>query len=261
MDNNCKTYEWKSCVDVVDGMGSDARVVNAARVSFGKHIDEQKPITEGDEKLIKFLARNGHFTPFTHCTVTFRLRMPIWMRSEWYRHTVGLTRNEISKRYVTEGTTCHLPDMLREKHPQKKQGSKDTPIEHNEEGLALMRSSMEKSMQDYEKLLSLAVAPEIARMVLPQSMMTEFYETGSIAAYARIARLRYSESAQKEIRDFAGVIIEALKEIYPVSFQALLDTATPLHPDETIFYVQDCSCERTDTGKQQEVEDQDFLRC
>jgi thymidylate synthase (FAD) len=205
-------------VELLETFGNDLTVVNAARVSLGKHVDE---FTERDAKLIKYLADHDHNSPFFHPQARFRLRMPIWMAREWFRHTIGFARNEVSRRYVDDAPTFFLPGELRTRAPNKKQGSNDDVHPDNEKGLELMRNSCRIAITTYEVLLSENVPPEQARMVLPQCMMTEFIETGSLAAYARLYKLRVGEDAQKEIREVAKQMGELLSTKFPVSWTTL----------------------------------------
>lgn len=232
------TYDPKDCVELIQYMGCDATVVNSARVSFNKRIDDSLPISKGDKGLIKFLAVHNHFTPFTHCMITFKFHMPMYIRAQWYRHTVGFSRNEVSRRYVTDQPTFHLPEMLREKHLQKKQGSKDTAIEDNDDGIEVMKRVIEMSARAYDELLKLQVAPEMARIILPQSTMTEFYETASLSAYVRLLKLRLHPHAQKEIQEYARVVHDHLERLYPESLAALMSVDNGIHPDESVFYVE-----------------------
>lgn len=212
----------ESCVTLLDVYGSDARVVNAARVSYSKWIDEKAPITDKDTSLIKYLAEHGHDSPFFHPQVTFRISMPIFVAREWFRHTIGFSRNEQSRRYVDGSVTCFVPDELRVRHPTNKQGSVQMP---NIPGLQLMHDSMNKSMGTYRALLANGVAPEVARMVLPVAMMTEFVETGSLMAYARLYKLRHHPDAQLEIQRYAEVIGKLIANKFPVCWAALTKTA------------------------------------
>ena len=205
-------------VELLETFGSDLTVVNAARVSLGKHVDE---FTEKDAKLIKYLAQHEHSSPFFHPQARFRLKMPIWMAREWFRHTVGFARNEVSRRYVDDLPTFFLPDELRSRAPNKKQGSKDDVHEQNEEIRKWMIQDCATAVSTYTLMLGQGVCPEQARMVLPQSMMTEFIETGSLAAYARLVKLRTSPDAQKEIRDVAEQVGNVLRDVFPVSWAAL----------------------------------------
>ena len=206
-------------VELLETFGSDLTVVNAARVSLGKHVDE---FTEKDSKLIKYLADHEHTSPFFHPQARFRLKMPIWMAREWFRHTIGFARNEVSRRYVDEAPTFHIPEALRSRAPNKKQGSKDDVHVYNIEFRSQMAQDCERSLDTYNLLLKNGVCPEQARMILPQNMMTEFIETGSLAAYARLCNLRMGPDAQKEIQDVAGMVSKALSTAFPHSWATLL---------------------------------------
>ena len=211
----------KSSVEILHAMGDDLMVVNAARVSFNKLSTE---FSEQDGKLVRYLARNGHISPFFHPQIQFRLKMPIFVAREWFRHTIGFSRNEVSRRYVDSEPECWTPsvDNLRERDPKLKQGSKGNPIEESEQVQKAVAAHMEGCVSLYNYLLEQKVAPEIARAVLPQSMYTEFVETGSLYAYARLCRLRLDPHAQREIQVYAEAISEALKEQFPVCWAALM---------------------------------------
>jgi thymidylate synthase (FAD) len=198
-------------------MGDDLMVVNAARVSFAKESTEFK---EQDTKLINYLAKHNHISPFFHPQIQFRIRMPIFVAREWYRHQIGFARNEVSRRYVSDMPECWVP-TFREKDEKVKQGSKDTIIELDDVAKNVYDTSTRISLEAYDELLKLGVAPEIARTVLPQSMYTEFIETGSLAAYARLYKLRSSPDAQREIQSYADEIGKLLKDKFPVSWKSL----------------------------------------
>lgn len=206
-------------VELLETFGDDLTVVNAARVSLGKQVSE---FTERDEKLIKYLADHAHVSPFFHPQARFRIRMPIWMAREWFRHTIGFARNEVSRRYVDDAPTFHVPEHLRSRAPNKKQGSKDDvhPLSH--EFRCGIMQSCEKAVETYNELLKNGVCPEQARMILPQNMMTEFIETGSLAAYARLCKLRLGPDAQKEIQDVARMVSEQLSARFPSSWPVLM---------------------------------------
>lgn len=207
-------------VELLHVMGDDLMVVNAARVSFAKESTEFK---EQDTKLVNYLAKHNHISPFFHPQIQFRIKMPIFVAREWYRHQIGFSRNEVSRRYVSDRPECWTPELtdFREKDVKIKQGSKDTPIEYSYEASALFNESVQKSLDTYDTLLRMNVAPEIARTVLPQSMYTEFIETGSLAAYSRLYKLRTSPDAQREIQKYADEIGKLLEEKFPVSWKAL----------------------------------------
>lgn len=208
-------------VDVLEVFGNDLTVVNAARVSFAK---ESTEFSQQDEKLINYLAKHNHVSPFFHPQLRFRIKMPIFVAREWFRHQIGFARNEVSRRYVSDTPECWVPsvDDLREKDPKLKQGSKDTPVEDSETLHMRVSQFMDNSVAFYEYLLSKKVAPEVARCVLPQSMYTEFIETGSLAAYARLYSLRTDPTAQREIQEYARMIGEHCEKAFPVSWKALV---------------------------------------
>ena len=207
-------------VELLQCMGDDLMVVNAARVSFAK---ESHEFTEQDGKLISYLAKHHHNSPFFHPQIQFRLKMPIFVAREWYRHTIGFSRNEVSRRYVSNAPECWIPDpeQFRERDPKAKQGSRETEIECSKEAHAIFYESVRQATDAYEALLKMNVAPEIARCVLPQSMYTEFIETASLAAYSRLYKLRTSPDAQREIQWYAREIGKFMEEKFPVSWKAL----------------------------------------
>jgi thymidylate synthase (FAD) len=209
-------------VELLHTMGDDLMVVNAARVSFAKESTEFK---EQDEKLVKYLAKHNHISPFFHPQIQFRIRMPIFVAREWYRHQIGFSRNEVSRRYVSDIPECWIPEDAdyREKDDKVKQGSKETPIELVGVAKEIYATTTRISLEAYDELLKLDVAPEIARTVLPQSMYTEFIETGSLAAYARLFKLRTSLDAQREIQKYAHEIGKLLEVRFPVSWKALVN--------------------------------------
>lgn len=180
-------------------------------------------MTPGDEKLIKYLATHNHTSPFFHPQVRLRLKMPIFVAREWFRHTVGFARNEVSRRYVDFEAECYVPDSMsvRERDTNKKQGSKATAVDEADVVRGYMADSTQLSVETYKKLLEANVAPEVARMVLPQSMYTEFIETASLSAYARLCSLRLDPQAQAEIQAYAGALSSLIETRFPVSWRAL----------------------------------------
>lgn len=207
-------------VELLDSFGDDLTVVNAARVSFDKESTTMEP---RDEKLIKYLANHNHISPFFHPQLRFRLKMPIYVAREWFRHTVGFARNEVSRRYVDDPPTFYLPreEDMRERDANIKQGSKPTPIEEAAHYRDLMKNFHRQAEELYTVLLEAKLAPEVARGVLPQSMYTEFIETGSLSAYSRLCKLRMDPHAQAEIRAYAGAVAELIEKRFPVSWRAL----------------------------------------
>jgi thymidylate synthase (FAD) len=208
-------------VERLEVFGSDLTVVNAARVSFDK---ESLVMDPRDERLVSYLAKHGHNSPFFHPQVRFRIRMPIFVAREWFRHTVGFARNEVSRRYVDDEPENWIPTVLRARDANKKQGSKEEPIANNSERVEQIQKYMKETVTFYNLLLADGVAPEIARAILPQAMYTEFIETASLAAYARLCGLRLDPHAQAEIREFAGAVSAAMSEAFPVSWRALMGT-------------------------------------
>lgn len=207
-------------VELMGVFGDDLTVVNAARVSFAK---ESNLMTEADKKLIKYLATHGHISPFFHPQVRLRVKMPIYVAREWFRHTIGFARNEVSRRYVDSEPEIFLPSELRARDERVKQGSKAESIADNDSVVELIKSFQTASLETYNTLLEKGVAPEVARGVLPQNMYTEFVETGSLYAYARLCRLRLDPHAQKEIRDYAAAVSDLLAPLFPASWPWLVE--------------------------------------
>lgn len=206
-------------VEVIETFGSDLTVVNAARVSFAK---ESTEFTEKDGKLVKYLAKHNHVSPFFHPQVRLRVKMPIFVAREWFRHTVGFARNEVSRRYVDDEPEFYIPEVCRARDKNLKQGSKEEAVNDNQMCMLLMQEHNRNSMVMYKGLMEQGVCPEQARMVLPQSMYTEFIETASLAAYSRLCNLRLDPGAQREIQEYARAVVELLKPKFPVSWAALV---------------------------------------
>jgi thymidylate synthase (FAD) len=210
----------------IDHMGSDLSTVNAARVSFGKQSDWQQEskgeppqLSAKDDKLVGYLANHGHFSPFGHATATFHVRAPIFVARQLVKHKF-LRWNEISRRYVDDEPEFYKPDVWRGRSADKKQGS---------EGAVKLYGVAEQIVDDYavealtayQVLLEAGVAPEQARMVLPQSTMTEWYWTGSLDAFANMCNLRCKPDTQQETRLVANQICVKMRELFPVSWLAL----------------------------------------
>jgi thymidylate synthase (FAD) len=206
-------------VERLEVFGSDLTVVNAARVSFAK---ESHEMTKRDGGLIRYLANHDHISPFFHPQIRFRLRMPIFVAREWFRHTIGFARNEVSRRYVDDRPSCWTPVTgIRARNANLKQGSADHSIDEEDEMMTKWNDMQKQVVDFYEYMLEKNVAPEVARGILPQSMYTEFIETGSLYAYARLCQLRLHPQAQAEIRRYAGLIDKCLSSVFPVSWEAL----------------------------------------
>ena len=230
-------------VTLIDVMGNDLRVVNAARVSFLKeseHVDGEpcsdedsnawkdmtgetlyeQVLSEPDQKLINYLAKHNHWTPFSHIQITLRERVPIFVARQRFKHMVGFTYNEVSRRYVDDVPDFYVPQEWRGRPVNAKQGSSEEVIEppvftwgHDKYGY---NEVLDLCQEWYEQAIKKGIAPEQARMVLPQSMFTEYYTTGSLAAWARAYRLRSDSHSQKEIQDLARMwqeVIGGIKEL------------------------------------------------
>jgi len=205
-------------VTLIDSMGTDLTVVNAARVSFDKH---HKEFTKGDEKLIAYLAKHGHWTPFGHPQLQFRISAPIFVARQLVKHQVGLVWNEVSRRYVDSKPNFYITDKWRSRAEDKKQGSGKELIKLQGEDYDYIQAAAIASIDAYSHLLDRGVAPEQARMVLPQSMYTEWYWTGSLYAFARVCNLRISENVQEETKEVALMISNLINPKFPISWKYL----------------------------------------
>ena len=211
-------------VTYVDHMGSDLTVVNAARVSFGKksdwlprvHNGEAKVLSQRDIKLIKYLAKHKHISPFGHCFASFHVKAPVFVARQLVKHKF-LRWNEISRRYVNSTPEFYVPDAWREASDDKKQGSGDA-LDLNPD---LAKNMVESSLQDYQYLLAKGVCPEQARMILPQSMMTEWYWSGSLDAFVDMCNLRCKPDTQAETREVAELIDDQMITMFPYSWEEL----------------------------------------
>jgi thymidylate synthase (FAD) len=222
-------------VTLVDSMGTDISVVNAARVSFNKETNFKltemgASLEDRDAKLIRYLAVHDHFTPFTHATVTMREKVPLFVARQRFKHTIGFSYNEVSRRYVDEDPEFYKPEEWRGKASDKKQGSSDVVIDINPLTPYGSRSMIDdydtvlnRCTWVYKQLLRKGVCPEQARMVLPQSMYTEYYVTGSLYAWARAYNLRSKEDAQREIQDIASKWGDVMIKLFPESWLALTE--------------------------------------
>ena len=201
-------------IELVDIMGNDLTVVNAARVSYSK---TKKSFDISDEKLIKYLAEHKHWSPFAHASLQFRIKAPIFVARQLVKHQIGLTWNEVSRRYVDFPPELYKPDSWRGRPKNSKQGS-DGEIELDQTINYSMESAMESCLILYNTLLQKGVAPEQARMVLPQSMMTEWYWSGTLYAFSRVCNLRCKLDTQKETRDVADEIYKICDDKFPYSW-------------------------------------------
>ena len=204
-------------VEFIDKMGTDLSVVNAARVSYAKFKDK---FEDKDEKLIKFLAEHNHWSPFAHASLQFRIKAPVFVARQLVKHQVGLVWNEISRRYVDYTPELYEPKEWRGRPQNSKQGSDGTvSIDSNEKHRLDM--AMEQCKIIYNSLIGKGIAPEQARMVLPQSMMTEWIWSGTLYAFARVCNLRCAKDTQEETREVADQIHNICKEEFPMSWKYL----------------------------------------
>ena len=207
-------------VDYVDHMGSDINVVNAARVSFAKEVEEFD--LEKDSKLINYLAKHNHFTPLAHTSITIRVKAPIFMARQFVKHQIGLVWNEESRRYIDSEPEFYIPSVLRGRPVNAKQGSSED-LESSTLFTDMIVAESSRCLDLYKRLLDGQVAPEQARMVLPQNTMTNWVWTGSLVAFSRVVKLRTDSHAQKEAQELAELIDKVVAPLYPVSWKALMD--------------------------------------
>lgn len=211
----------KGFIEVIDKMGSDLTVVNSARVSFGKR---KEKFDDNDRKLIRFLAKNKHWSPFRHLMIQFHVKAPEFVMRQWYKHVVGIETtsssatkdhawNEISGRYVPVND-FYLPSNWRKQSGDNKQASEGS-IEYQDEANKIFGDVMDKILEAYENLLKLGVAKEQARMILPLNQYTEVYWTASFQAIMNFIDLRDEITAQWEIQQYAKAIKELVMNIFP----------------------------------------------
>lgn len=226
-------------VDLIDSMGSDLTVVNAARVSFDK---TSSSLSDKDIKLINYLAKHKHWSPFSHVFLQFRVKAPIFIARQLAKHQVGLSWNEVSRRYVDSEPEFYYPDKWRLKAENVKQGSSSETVPKEDvwcdmnnyqdswDGPAdsephkyYIKDLCEDALHLYTSLLEHpGVAPEMARMVLPQNMYTEWYWSGSLYAFARVCQLRLDSTSQIEVQEVARQISAYCSTKFPYSWNALM---------------------------------------
>lgn len=214
-------------VTYVNHMGDDLSVVNAARVSFNKESswvgghfkDDELSLSERDAKLIRYLASHGHWTPFGHATITLHMKLPMFVQRQIDKHQVGFVVNEVSRRYVDDEPEFYDPGPggWRMRAENVKQGSSDETV-NEEYNPAYLYPKM---LAAYNEALDVGVAPEMARMLLPMSMYTESWKTGSLYAWANLYNLRIDAHAQKETQEVARQVGEIIEPLFPISWKAL----------------------------------------
>ena len=217
-------------VTYIDHMGNDLSVVNSARVSFGKRSEalgrsgvegeHMTPILhDTDKRLIKYLAKHRHTSPFGHAFASFHVKAPIFVARQLVKHKF-LRWNEISRRYVDDEPEFYEPDVWRDKSEDKKQGSGGKSQSQYFPNI-YVKEVADKALGDYKKMLVQGICPEQARMVLPQSTMTEWYWSGSLDAFSDMCNLRCKEDTQFETRIVADEISACMKDLFPIAWGAL----------------------------------------
>lgn len=219
-------------VEYIDHLGDDLMVVNSARVSFNKLSDwdseknwtgsQKKELSHKDKKLIKYLADHKHWTPFAHPQISVRVKAPISIRTQLFKHKVGFVENEVSRRYVTYEPEIYNPSWRSKPTNGAKQGSEN--FVDDETHLlcsGFYSASVEKAFETYNFLIKKGIAPEQARFVLPQGCYTEWCWTGSLAAFARVYSQRMDEHAQWEVREYAKAIGQIVEPLFPESWSVL----------------------------------------
>ena len=211
----------KGFVEVIDSLGNDLTVVNSARVSFGKR---KEKFDNSDKRLVRYLAKHKHFSPFRHLQVQFHIKAPEFVMRQWYKHVVGIETtsnssakdhawNEISGRYVPV-EDYYIPSVFRKQSEDNKQAS-EGEIESQELADMIWSSTLKSTTDAYEGLLKLGVAKEQARAMLPLSQYTEVYWTASFQAIMNFIELRNEKTSQWEIQEYARVLLELMKETFP----------------------------------------------
>lgn len=218
-------------VEYVMHMGDDLAVANAARVSFNKESIWQEHDHEGkgvlsskDEKLISYLAKHKHWTPFAHPQITLRIKAPIFIRTQLFKHKVGFVENEVSRRYVSDPPSVYFPHWRSKPTNGAKQGSEDFMVIDDDYNSVNRHYEMtvREALLAYNDLLKRGVAPEQARAVLPQGTYTEWWWTGSLSAYARVYQQRIDSHAQWEIQQYAHAIGKIIEPLFPQSWKVLI---------------------------------------
>lgn len=208
-------------VELIDVLGDDSRVVQAARVSFSKEAENYTD--EQNEKLIKYLAKNNHWTPFGHPHITLRCSAPIPIRTQAFKSKVGFVENEESRRYISTKPELYVPEFFRSKPEGSiKQGSGEI---HPRTDIHSLNYDIVTSLalNMYDIMIEDGVCPEQARFILPQGVLVNWIWTGSLMAYARFCNLRLDPHAQKEVQDLAGQVSKLIEPHFPISWSVLID--------------------------------------
>jgi len=231
MEENIKVLDHGH-VQYVEHMGSDLTVANAARVSFNKESDwdsdphwtgaRERKLSDKDTKLIRYLAKHNHWTPFAHPQITLRIKAPIFIRTQLFKHKVGFVENEVSRRYVVEEPQFYTPIWRGAPTNGAKQGSSEFITDEQIISNNGFVQAANECVRVYNHLLGLGVAPEQARGILPQATYTEWWWTGSLSAFARVYKQRIDAHAQWEVRCYAEAIGSIIQPLFPVSWEQLV---------------------------------------
>jgi thymidylate synthase (FAD) len=210
----------ESKVKLLDSMGSDLTIVNAARVSFEKEskLDLDGALKMSDEKLIRYLALHNHTSPFNHVFLQFRVAAPLFVARQLVKHKF-LVWNEVSRRYVDTEPDFYLPKVWRKRAENVKQGSSPEAADLKN---VSPRNAVNQLLSEYQAMLEYGVCPEQARMILPQNMMTSWYWSGSLGAFTDMVNLRLGEGAQVEAAEVAEQVKEHITELFPVASKYLI---------------------------------------
>jgi thymidylate synthase (FAD) len=216
MDNTIKLHT-NGFVTLLESSASDLDVVNAARVSYNTSHEE---LESGDAKLIGYLMKNRHGSPFEHTYFKFRVRLPVFVAREWIRHRIGNSFNEVSGRYTELDMGYYVPDRHHVRKRVGKPGAYEYEVMHDPAVVALIDSAAHESFKAYEKLLESGVAPELARVVLPLNAYTEWIWTVNARSLMAFLSLRAEKHAQQEIQDYAYCIEQFFKQVMPYTYAA-----------------------------------------
>lgn len=237
-------------VELLDYMGDDLAVANAARVSFNKDSDWEYPcqfpevdyenpesgfylnelygyqrLKQADEKLINYLAKHDHWTPFAHTALKFRVAAPVPIRTQCFKHKIGMVENEESRRYISTTPEIYVPEFFRSKpEGSVKQGSAGKHPD-NELLISVYKQCTQNSVDLYESMLKRGVCPEQARFVLPQGAIVNWIWTGNLVSFANFYLKRTDSHAQKEVQEVAYQVGKLVEGIFPVSWKALTSGA------------------------------------
>jgi len=228
-------------VELLDHMGDDLAVVNAARVSFSKtseyervndgfremmpagYMPEAKALNQADTKLINYLAKHDHWTPFAHTALKFRVAAPVPIRTQCFKHKIGMVENEESRRYISTTPEIFIPEFFRSKPVGSiKQGSGEEH-ELSDYFLSLYQQTTDQNLKAYQEMLDSGVCPEQARFILPQGAIVNWIWTGNLVSFANFYNKRTDSNAQREVQVVAELVGKEVERIFPVSWKALTE--------------------------------------